>query len=208
MTEVPEPRGELEKVGSTIEGEEEGEEDVRETVLDGHWEGRETSVRRRETTVNRRERTWRVEVLVPQQRFVLKLDSVGQTKVEHRDDHKVVLLNVTNCRSTPIEASLVRSGQLLVDSVLEPRRRERMIRSNRHKATSSESTKVLVVKTFDVVTKENDCLAVKPWERERVVGDGTSGGEGELKREVAHGGDDGLAEGCHESRRRTCSVVR
>lgn len=109
--------------------------------------------------------TGRIEIRVFEKIFSFDFDSIDETVVKHRDQSKIVLCDVTHCRTTSIEIFLTCSGKFLVDTVHETRRRERIVAAYRGELSSSEKTEMLVVIPFDVVAEEEDSLPLKPGKR-------------------------------------------
>lgn len=118
-------------------------------------------------------------MLIVKKRFVLELDAVGESKVEHRNDHEVVLLHITHRRPRQIRRLLVRPRKFLINPVDEPRRGEGVVFPDRGELATGETAEVLVVVSLDVVAEEEDGLAAKPREREG----GRRGGVERRKRE-------------------------
>lgn len=161
VAEVPEARRELDEVGlGAVEGGEKRNGDVREAVRHGDCVQR--WVRIGTETARGERRTWRVEMLAPEERLPLEFDAVRESVVKDRHYHEVVLLDVTDRGPTVVKVGLVAGSNLLVDAVLESRRRERVVQCDRGKDAAGEIAEVAVVLAFDVVAKEEDGAALKP----------------------------------------------
>lgn len=83
-----------------------------------------------------------------------------------------------------------------------------MLGADADEPSASETAKVLVVQTLNVIAEQHYSLAVEPLEREGLVANWSLPRKGEGERLVrAEGGNDSRAEGGHELRWRAGWVV-